>query len=860
MVKKKMSVKLLSKVFLILTTCLLFVGCSDGGDSTFSMETYRYEGAEGAEPVSVKKGDLELTMDPDTTWIEVKDARTGTVWRSNPSGLENDAIATGDAVNLLHSTMTVKYTTVNDVSNTFNNYQYSIQGKQYTFAPFEEDGQVGIEVNYTLGEVERAYLLPLAVPESRMNEIAKDVDDKGMKDIANYYRKVSLDNLRAGEDASTFKEQYPAIESEAMYILREGLKDHLKKQLEEMFVGVGYTQEDYNADLANINVDMGTDKPGFNVTVRYCLDDEGFFVEVPMEKIVFNDTYPIIELSVLPYFGAGGLEDEGFLFVPDGNGGVINFNNKKRNQATFTNNVYGWDYGVYRDALIEDTTSSYPVFGISNNGKSFLCVSEKGSSYAYVEADISEKLTSYNYSKFTYFMLHGEKMDITAKSDTTVQLFEQELPKETLRQRYLFLESDDYMGMAGAFRDYLMRHNELLADKVSNAEVPSVVEYIGAVDNTEHMLGYPVTRPQPLTKFADAKRMTEELVAGGLENFAIKYSGWANKGLKHSNMKKVKPVSRLGSEKELKDLVGYTKSQGVELYLDGEFSFVYKDGLFDGFVQNRDVGKRVSRKLSKLYPFWYVWYGPFEDKKELHYFVKPSYMLDSVDAYAKKVGGYGVDNISFSDVGYILGADYNPKSLVTREAVMNGQVDKLAELKSANKKVMISSDNLYAMPYADFALGMRLNYSSKNIVDETVPFYSTVFHGLVPFAGAPLNTSSDPERELLKAIENGAGMYYIFMNEPSIVLQRERFTEYYASDFSMWKDTVHENHQTFKEALDGTYDQFITDHQKVADGVYLTEYENGRKVIVNYNTFDYTYGGKTIASMGFIVEGGGSNE
>jgi hypothetical protein len=52
------------------------------------------------------------------------------------------------------------------------------------------------------------------------------------------------------------------------------------------------------------------------------------------------------------------------------------------------------------------------------------------------------------------------------------------------------------------------------------------------------------------------------------------------------------------------------------------------------------------------------------------------------------------------------------------------------------------------------------------------------------------------------------------------------------------------------------YNQYIVDHQKLAKGVYMTEYEDGTKVIVNYNESAYTHNQTEIAAKNYIVEGG----
>lgn len=106
-------------------------------------------------------------------------------------------------------------------------------------------------------------------------------------------------------------------------------------------------------------------KSVFNVSVIYRLDGDDLIVEVPFDDLEYKEDYPIYYLSVLPYFGASGTTDEGFLFVPEGGGALIEFNNGKTSQNSYYSNVYGWDMGQDRDAVVHDTRTYFNVFGES---------------------------------------------------------------------------------------------------------------------------------------------------------------------------------------------------------------------------------------------------------------------------------------------------------------------------------------------------------------------------------------------------------------------------------------------------------------------------------------------------------------
>ena len=415
------------------------------------------------------------------------------------------------------------------------------------------------------------------------------------------------------------------------------------------------------------------ENPVFNVSVIYQLDGPDFVVSVPLDEIQYRKTHPIVELRILPFFGAGGADDEGFLFVPDGSGALINFNNEKTSQRTYKTDVYGWDYASVRSELIDETIVNFPVFGVSrkestsNIAASFICVIEEGASYAFIEADIGGRVSQYNYVAANYLMIHDAMMDISAKSDRTVRTFQESLPNEVISQRYILNDESDYTSMAVSYREYMMDKFPELT-RQTESDVPVAVEIIVAVDRTKHYFGIPVRRPYELTTYEEALAMTEELLDFGIKDLSIRYNGWFNDGILHKAPNKVKLISDLGKRKDFNKLVEFMDEKDVNLYLASTFQFLYKNTLFDNYINIRDTAKHVNRKSVELMPYNPIWYGKDEHLYTYH-LTKPDYYLENIKSYADEIADLGVKNIAFEDIGQILSADYNHKAEVSRNSI-----------------------------------------------------------------------------------------------------------------------------------------------------------------------------------------------
>ncbi len=837
--------KLMKTAGLILISSLLFAGCAREDLQEKVIDTYSY--AEDKSSYILENDHLKFTLDPDTTYFQVLNKSDNSTWDSNPVGGANDEFADNQSKKYLQSTLLIEYCNDTGIKVLYNNYEYSILKRIYDI----EQGEDYIKVNYTIGNVEKVFLLPVAAPESRMKEFMDQMEASDQKKINSYYRKIDITKLRATDNKAELIAQYPDIEQEPVYVLRDGTQDYLKKKIEELFTSVGYNREDYEEDLARYSKEGSQKNPYFNVSLLYRLVGDELVVELPFEDMAWNDSFPLTKVNVLPYMGAGSTQDTGFILVPEGNGAIIDFNNGRNEQSAYYTEVYGWDDGIARDYLTDDNRSDYPVFGISKNGSSMLCILEDYNSVASIAADISSRNHSYNYASATYTVLHAASISVSAKTDKSVMVFEAKKPTGTIRQRYRFVESSSYGMMAKSYRDYLMAKNPSLK-KIESSSTPVNITLIGAIDKVKQRLGFPVSVPLELTSYQEAYDMIDDLKGTGYHNLSIRYRGWMNGGIKQKIATSVKTISELGSKSKFKKFLKHAEESGVPVYLESMTQYAYNKGVMDGFVVNRDAAKYSSRKIIKLYNFSKVYFGE-EDWKDFYYLLKPQVTIDIINKLADYAEKHSA-NLAFTDIGFRVSADYNPKNLVTRQQAIELQKNELKKVSETGTALMVSGGNDYVLPYVAYISDMKLRGNKYNVIDRLVPFYTMAIHGLVEYSGAPLNLSSDYREEILQSAESGAGLSFTFMKESTSILQDSFYTYLFGADYDLWKDEAYSIYSRFEDELGHCYNQFITDHGFLADGVAVTTYEDGTKVYVNYNDTEFDQGDIRIPARDFKVE------
>ena len=61
--------------------------------------------------------------------------------------------------------------------------------------------------------------------------------------------------------------------------------------------------------------------------MEYRLEGDDLIVTVPLSEIEYKENAPIVSMTILPYFGAGSTQEDGYMLVPEGGGSIIRFNN-----------------------------------------------------------------------------------------------------------------------------------------------------------------------------------------------------------------------------------------------------------------------------------------------------------------------------------------------------------------------------------------------------------------------------------------------------------------------------------------------------------------------------------------------------
>ena len=771
---------------------------------------------------------LSLDLDGDTTWFTLTSKEDGTVWHAVPVDAAKDPLALAGTKNLLQSTLALTYSTQNGVRTLYDNFEYSIKNQVYTILADETQ----VRIDYTLGRVLRAFIIPSVISLERMDSFLTRMEKAQSRKVLDSYRKHDPARLKE-EQKTELTELYPLLNDGPIYVIRDNVKDFLKDEFEALFETAGYTYDDYLIDQAQSGRTVGSQNAIFNLSLLYRLEGRDLVVEVPMDSIRYTDEYPPIKLNILPNFGAGGPTDQGYMLVPEGGGGLIEFNNGKTAQNGYYADVYGWDYATWRSAVVHETNARFPMFGMVSGGSAFLCLMEERAASASLTADVAGRGNSYNTASASYTLLHSDAFNVTDRTVETIYMYEKELPKGSIRQRYRFLPTDDYVELAKAYRDYLVEQYPLLQPEPAQG-LPLAIEIIGAIDKVQQKGGLPVSTPVRLTSYQETADIVREIASWSGSRLFVRLNGWMNAGIRQQLLNGDRLVPQLGSQEDFSRMAAAIQDAGARLYLHGITAFALDSGLLEGFLPLRDAARFTTREEVELFQYSNVWYGAME-MRDSYYLLKPELSLRMMDMLASTARKHGADGISYEDVGSLLSADYNVEETVTRDEVLMMQTQEQRRLLKEGLGSLIRGGNLYALEAADLVTDTDLEGVRYFVMDDNVPFLQIALHGLVDYTGKPLNLAGDWEQELLLSAQRGAGLSFVFMQTEPLVLHDTEYSQYYGASFDLWAGQAKAIIKEYEEKLGGIFGQAISGFERLPGQVTLTSYEDGTCVAVNFS-------------------------
>ena len=431
-----------------------------------------------------------------------------------------------------------------------------------------------------------------------------------------------------------------------------------------------------------------------------------------------------------------------------------------------------------------------------------------------------------------------------------------------------------YVGMASYYRNYLIGKDVISPLPEAEGGLPLYIEVLGALEVVEKFLTFPVNVSKQLTTFEQIETMYNELsdakntfkkksddyaaMAAAVEgdsgedkrlkdkyleysatylelsqtlenvtNVNFKLNGFTNGGLTATYPVKLKWENVCGGKRGFNELIDAAKAASAVvgktfgIYPDFDFMYVNNTALFDGIGIKKTVSKMVDNRYASKQEYNAIT-GIYDVLMSM--VVSPDNLGEYAEKFLKKYSSYDWKYVSVSTLGSDLNSNFDEDNPINRETATGYVQEALGKL--GEYQIMLDKGNIYTVAYADHIIDATLDSSHFRYSSYTVPFFGLVLHSYVNYTGSAFNYTGSPKYDMLRAIENGASLYYILCYENTSYLKEDpTLNKYYGIDYKNWFDDIVATYNELNGVIGDLQNYQIVDHKILVSEREITEDE-----------------------------------
>ena len=799
---------------------------------------------------------LTLYLHAETGEIALQDA-TGYVWRSAVTDQCDLSTFTPGQRAMAATPMMVEYTLLNNRSDQSTRRAISDMDLSISYKALENGVQVTYHAQEIALEVTVEYtLLPdglrVHIPTDGIRE-GVGMDEKLEKSmtsvrenivwIRNAVSVMSQDErLKAHRRSiSRFSKAFEsfAVELESINTIVD-VKNTVDKVTALMTTcqsiykgGVGEVGV-FNAIVADTRIDAETRK--YYKQVYNQLDKTFTQTRLFSQQLTSLKYCAVTALSVLPNFGALGDYEEGYVFYPDGSGAISRASAEHPSyQHYFLEDVYSADTpslnGLLRKGDAGKQRVLMPVFGMKHGEAAYVAVIRDGTEYTAIEYNPSG--LNLNVHRANAYLRCRRTAAVYEEGSSRGAIYELERFDTAYTVDYYFLQGSaaNYSGMACRYREYLLENGQLSRSPLTATEGLVAINLIMGVTKN----GLISREFEAVTTFAQAEEIADSLQSRGLDNVIFNLQGYTKDGYAPVAALRTDAASKLGGTKGLGQFCKSLDGTGMLVLLENDYAAQIAD--MDDF-RNSDYAYDNTGTL-------------MTDEHRRIFLLKPSAALGylrekQLPVYEKA----GLDGVTFSRIGSYLYYDQQSGVETSRLDTQNVWQQMLVISRkdlgiSAAKKAAA-----YTFASLDWASDSPDAATGYVFTDESVPFYQMVLHGYVAYSAKPVNKYYDTAYETLRLLEYGYMPVFDVTYAETARLKNSSCYDQFSTCFADWEEAIVEASGMAKEFSAVSTSAMVL-HERKADGTVCVTYENGCRLVLNYNPECIAVDGVSIGGMSY---------
>lgn len=566
----------------------------------------------------------------------------------------------------------------------------------------------------------------------------------------------------------------------------------------------------------------------FSIPIIVTLKSKYLEVTIDYKHIKEYGTSKVCQIDLMPLMGAGSPTDSGYLFLPDGSGGIVDFANITENNTDYDEPVYGYDGGidVTLSQLPHREGIKMPVFGIKCGSDAIFGIITEQEALARIKA--SSAMNSFGYSA-VYPSFSYRESDLTGIVDKgsvtrSVRLVDNTVSSENPKVCYYFLSGDeaDYSGMARLYQSYLVKKFELTKNA---SKIFPYIEAFGLTYKKTNFFGLSFKSSIAANKFSDLLKIESNLKDLGINNTVYSLIGFSKNGY-HGNSEAGYSISKkLGGQKGLDELIKKVGEKRIFYSVDLVRNYSNAGKLFKGsdYISglNNLTVVRQSGKLST---------GAWNDSTKW-LFRKSSSIISLNNKLTEKMQEATKIGVLYENLGSDIYSDFSDKINSDRQQLVN-TYQSCVFRSQKQRQVAVDGGNIYALFNSTMLCEIPDSSSNQNIISYSVPFYTMVLHGYVTMCSKPINEEYSVEQLIRFCGENGVCPTFRITSCDNNKLKNSELSFLYNSKYEMWEDTIKKSMKCLYEVQNGLENVSILKHQYVG-ALSIMYYENGTVIVSN---------------------------
>lgn len=772
-----------------------------------------------------------LRFKPVTGEVAVLDKRTGKIWYSNPPGREEDPLA-GEQEHRNMASQFIVYFQSADGLTSMDSYGSSVSLAQHSWYA---DGD-SLRVRYVLGEATFSNdQIPPVISQERLDGFLAKLDPEEAETVRSRFELYKLDELDAAT-RDVVLNSFPSLKKHSIYV-RLSFPSYVGEDIYALLVKAGYSNQELQYDCDDNEVENTYQEPViYELQLLYQLSDDGLLVTLDPETIKDSETYPLLRVDLLPYFGCGGDQQQGYMLVPDGSGALIRYNNGKQKAEKYWAKLFGddraltkWETGTVAEPNV------LPVFAASQEDGAFLATIDEGYECAGIYADVAGRSGSYNYVGSFYDIRPFDQISMSGKNtaDDQVTMIAPAIVSGPIRLQYHLLpQAAAYDELAAVYQKLLVDQGILKQRELDDA--PLNIAFTGALEVKKSFLGFYYEALAAATTFDQAADILAQLDLPGVQ---VSFSSAVNGGKQQSRLDGIRWIGALGGRRAYEALAKET---------DVALAAYCRRAVSAGkSITARTLGKDTA----KLYAYDFIGRSLI-DKSNPSLLLAPAVLREQGERLRDALGKQGVTRLHLLDGVYELDSDFNLSQYYDRRKTRE-QIE--AFLQTVGEQAALSGEkgSYFSLPYLSKVWNIPAASNGYALADESVPFYPLVVRGYLTYCTAPINESPDARTAFLQAVEIGAQLQYTWVHDyvdNPVAFEDNYYNRLYSNSIDQAKAYAQEMAQLHK-AIGNTA---ITGHRRVREGLTCTRYASGHAVYVNYTDTVQPIDGGRVPAQGFL--------